>query len=59
MDFAGIYLIKQLHHDKGVKDDGVVLRGWRVERSIAATVDVKDLLTWKEKKENQGVRFMS
>lgn len=50
MDFAGVYLIKELHHDKGVEDDGVVL-GWRgVERGVTATVNVKDLLayTWTE-----------
>ena len=26
MYFTSIYLIEQLHHDKGVEDDGVVLR---------------------------------
>lgn len=41
MDFAGIDLIEELHHDKGVKDDGVMLRGRRMQGSIAATVDVK------------------
>lgn len=45
VNFAGIYLVKELHHDEGVEDDGVVLRWRRVERSIAATVNVKDLLT--------------
>ena len=50
MNFAGVYLIKELHHDEGVEDDGVVLRWRRVERSIAAAVDVKDLLTYKSGK---------
>ena len=28
MDLAGIDLVEELHHDEGVEDDGVVLRGW-------------------------------
>ncbi len=47
MDFASIYLIEKLHHDEGVEDDGVVLRWRRVERSIPAAVNVKDLLTYR------------
>lgn len=27
MDLASIYLIKELHEDKGVEDDSVMLRG--------------------------------
>ncbi len=54
MDFASVYLIKELHHDKGVEDDGVVLRWRRVEGSITSAVNVKDLLTYKrEKKDHQ------
>lgn len=47
VDFACIYLVKELHQDKGVKDDGVVLRRRGVERGVTATVNVKDLLTYK------------
>lgn len=46
--FASIDFIKQLHHDEGVEDDGVMLRRRRVERSVAAAVDIKYLLTWRE-----------
>lgn len=28
MDFSGVNLVKELHHDEGVEDDGVVFR-WR------------------------------
>lgn len=28
MDLSGIDLIEKLHHDEGVEDNGVVLRGW-------------------------------
>jgi len=41
MDLACVDLVEQLHHDKGVEDDGVVLGGWGVERGVPATVDVK------------------
>lgn len=44
MDLASVDLIEKLHEDKGVKYDGVVLRGRGVERCIAATVDVKHAL---------------
>ena len=50
MDFSGIYLIEELHHDEGVEDDGVVLRWRSMERSITATVNVKDLLTCSRNK---------
>lgn len=46
VDLACVYFIKKLHHDKSVENDGVVLRRRRVERGVAATVNVKDLLTW-------------
>lgn len=45
VDFSGIYLIEELHHDEGVEDDSVVLRWRSVERSITTAVNVKDLLT--------------
>lgn len=44
VDLARIDLVEQLHHDEGVEDDGVVLGGRGVERSISAAVDVKKLL---------------
>lgn len=50
VDFSGIYLIEELHHDEGVEDDGVVLRWRSMERSITATVNVKDLLTCSRNK---------
>lgn len=50
VDFTGIYLVKKLHHDKGVEDDGVMLRRRGVERGVTAAVNVKDLLTCKKEK---------
>lgn len=47
MNLASVDLVEELHQDKGVEDDGVVLRRRRVERSVAATVDVEHALTWK------------
>ena len=45
MDLASIDLIEKLHHDKGVKNDGIVLGGWRVQGCIPSTVDVKEELS--------------
>lgn len=45
VDLPCIDFIKQLHHHKGVEDDGVVLRGGSVKRGITPTVNVKYLLT--------------
>lgn len=53
MYLASIDLVEKLHENKGVEDDGVVLRGRGVERSVAAAVDVKNVLAWTVKK---GVR---
>lgn len=50
MDLPGIDFIEQLHHDKHIKDDGVVLRWRRVEGSVAAAVNAKDLLTFGDSK---------
>lgn len=50
VDLARIDLVEKLHEDEGVKNDGVVLRGRGVERSVAAAVDVKHALTWRAKK---------
>lgn len=47
MDLASVDLVEKLHEDKGVEDDGVVLRGRGVERSVAAAVDVKHALAWR------------
>lgn len=41
VDLASIDLVEKLHEDEGVKNDGVVLRGRGVKRSVATTVDVK------------------
>lgn len=51
VNFTGVQLIKDLHEDEGVEDDGVVLRRWAVEGGVPPTVDVKHLLTceWKVK----------
>lgn len=50
VDLSGVNLIKELHHDEGVEDDGVVFRWRRVERSITTIVNVKDLLTYSREK---------
>ena len=46
MDLARVDLVEQLHHDEDVEDDGVVLGRGRVQRRVAAAVDVKDLLAY-------------
>lgn len=51
MDFSGVYFVEELHHDKGVEDDGVVLRRRGVEGCVAATVNVKDLFTYRGKEQ--------
>lgn len=45
MDLPGVDFIEELHHDEDVEDDGVVLRGRRVQGCVAAAVDVKELLS--------------
>lgn len=45
MNLPGVDLVEELHQDEGVEDDGVVLRRRRVERSVAAAVDVEHALT--------------
>lgn len=54
MDLASVDLVEKLHEDEGVEDDGVVLRGRGVERSVAAAVDVKHALAWRWKKETNN-----
>lgn len=58
MDLASVDLVEQLHEDKGVEDDGVVLRGRGVERSVAATVDVKDALACTVKRGGRCEKHM-
>lgn len=41
VNLAGIELIEDLHQDKRVEHNGVVLRGRGVEGRVPATVDVK------------------
>lgn len=43
MDLPGVDFIKQLHHDKGVEDNGVVLRGRSVKRGVTSIVNVEHL----------------
>lgn len=45
MNLAGVELVKDLHEDERVEDDGVVLRGRCVEGGVPPTVNVKYLLT--------------
>lgn len=45
VDFAGVDLVEELHHDKGVEDDGVVLGRRRVKRGVPPTVNLKHFLT--------------
>lgn len=44
VDLAGVDLVEKLHQYKGVEDDGVVLRGRRVEGRVPAAVNVEHLL---------------
>lgn len=45
MDLASVELVKDLHQDKRVEDDGVVLGGRGVEGCVSAAVNIKYLLT--------------
>lgn len=45
MDLAGIDLVEELHHDEGVEDDGVVLRGGCVQGGVPPAVYIKYLFT--------------
>lgn len=45
VDLARVDLVEELHHDKGVEDDGVVLRRRRVKWGIPPTVNFKHFLT--------------
>ena len=45
VDLASIELVEDLHQDKRVEDDGVVLGRRGVERCVSAAVNIKHLLT--------------
>lgn len=45
MDLPGVDFVEELHHDEHVEHNGVVLRWWRVQGSVAAAVDVEEILT--------------
>lgn len=49
VNFTGVQLIKDLHEDEGVEDDGVVLRRWAVKGGVPPAVNVKHFFTceWK------------
>lgn len=53
MDFASIDLVEKLHEDKGVEDNGVVLRGRGVKRSITTTVNVEHSFAWRAQKKRK------
>ena len=55
VDLASIELVKDLHQDKGVEDDGVVLGGRGVEWCVSAAVDIKHLLTCGREKITYGL----
>lgn len=56
MDFASIDLVEKLHEDKGVEDNGVVLRGRGVKRSITTTVNVEHSFAWRAQKKGRNKR---
>lgn len=45
VNFTRVQLIKDLHEDEGVEDDGVVLGRWAVEGRVPPAVDVKHPFT--------------
>lgn len=49
MDFAGIDFVKELHQDEDIKDDGVMFGWLGVEKCAAAAINVKELLTYKDR----------
>lgn len=49
VNFTGVQLVKDLHEDEGVEDDGVMLRRGGVERGVPPVVDFKHLLTCERK----------
>lgn len=59
MDFTSINLIEELHHDKSVEDDGVVLSRWGMEWNIPTTVNIKKLLTYHKRVSRENKTFLS
>lgn len=53
VDLASIEFVENLHQHKCVENNGIVLRGGRVQRGVSATVNVKDLLTFRKIKASQ------
>lgn len=49
VNLTGIQLVKDLHEDEGVEDDGVMLRRGRVKRGVPPAVDFKHLFTCERK----------
>ncbi len=49
VDLSGVDLVEKLHHYKGVEDDGVVFRRWRMEGGVPAAVNVKQFLSYGNK----------
>lgn len=49
VNFTGVQLVKDLHEDEGVEDDGVVLRRRAVQGGVPPAVDVEHLLTCEQK----------
>ena len=54
MDLSGVDLVEKGHHDEGVEDHGEVLGGRVVEVGVATVVELKDLLSSEEQRENDG-----
>lgn len=57
MNLAGVELIKELHQDKGVEHNGVVLGGRGVQGRVPAIVYIKYLLTCE--RQGRGVKTYS
>lgn len=49
VDFTGVQLVKDLHEDEGVEDDGVMLRRGGMKRGVPPVVDLKHLFTCERK----------
>lgn len=61
VDLPRVDFIEQLHHHKGVEDNGVVLRRRSMKRGVTSTVNVEHLFTWEmSRKQNivADIRFM-
>lgn len=56
VDLAGVDLVEELHHYKGIKNYCVVFRRWGVEWCVPAAVDVKQPLPCR--KTNDGQSFI-